>query len=483
MKKKSNGIWIPLILILALGIVFRTFNFSKGFSFAYDQDIYSWISRDIIFNNHLRLNGQITSVDGVFIGPAYYYLMAATYAIFEMNPLTIIGILNIISIFWIFKRFFGDKAGLIGAFIEAISFGLAAFDRWSVPTQPTILWCTWFLFIILEFSRGKLKYLWLYAILVGVLWNIHIALLPILPIPILVYFFSEGKLKEKFAKIKIKQILMALLIFMVVNSPFFIFEIKHNFSQVKSTLAATQFKNIGPSGWQKFDKTLNASGRELQQRFIAGWEISWVNWLWIGVIIILIFLRVKNKLKLAEFIGICSWIFLILLAQFTSKRPVSEYYFSNLLPLLTLLLSLFLSNINRKILWFVGIIYFGINTYWLINRSEIDTSYYYRKQLVDFVRSETLKNNYPCIAINYIADPGVGVGFRYLFWYDGIKLIKANDKVPIYNIVIPWQMSGNEVSAHFGRFGVINPKIVLEVDPAVCQDTKYNLDPLPGYTE
>jgi len=489
MKGSLKRPLFALLFIVIIGIIFRTFNFSKGFSFAHDQDLYSWIAKDILVNRHLRLSGQVTSVDGVFIGPFYYYLMAAPYAIFNMNPmgavlpLTLIGILNIVSIFWIFKRFFGKRVGLIGAFIEAISFGLAAFDRWSVPTEPTILWCIWFLFIIFEFSRGRLKYLWLYAVLVGFLWNVHIALLPILPIPILVYFLSKGKLKEKFAKIKIKQIFIAILIFIVVNSPFFVFEIKHNFSQIKSVIAATKQQYVGPTGMQKFNKVLNASGREFQQRLIFGWEISWVNWLWVGVVGLLIYLKTKYKLNIAEFIGIICWIFLIMLAQFTSKRPVSEYYFSNLLPLLILLISLFLNEINKKILLVLSIIYFGINTFWLIGRSEMDTSYFYRKQVVDYIRNEVQKNNYPCISINYIADPGVGVGFRYLFWYDGVRLIKPNNKIPIYNIVIPWQVSESEISAHFGRFGIISPKKMEGIDPAICQDTKYNLDPLLGYTE
>jgi len=489
MKVKAKRLWIPLIIILALGIFFRTFNFSKGFSFAHDQDLYSWIAKDIFTNKHLRLSGQVTSVDGVFIGPAYYYLMTLTYAIFDMNPLsaivplTLIGVINIVSIYWIFKRFFGEKVGMLGAFIEAISFGMASFDRWSVPTQPTILWCIWFLFIILEFSRGRLKHLWLYAVLVGLLWNVHIALLPILPIPILVYFIFPIKFREKIARIKIKQILLALLIFILVNSPFFIFEIKHNFSQIKSTIAAMKVKNIGPSGWQKVDKVLNASGIEFQQRLVLGWENFEVNWLWLGVIVIFGVILIRKQINIAEFIGITFWILLILLAQFTSKRPVSEYYFSNLLPLIILLVSLFLGNFKNIFIYILGAIYLGINIFWLITKTDMNNSYYYRKQLVDYVQKEALKNNYPCIAVNYIADPGVGVGFRYLFWYDGIRLIKANDKVPIYNIVIPWQISEKEISAHFGRFGVINPKPMKKVEAATCQDIKYNLDPLLGYTE
>lgn len=489
MKGSPKNPVFALIIIVTIGIFFRTFNFSKGFSFAHDQDLYSWIAKDIIVNKHLRLSGQVTSVDGVFIGPAYYYLMAITYAIFKMNPLsaifplTIIGVVNILSFYWIFKRYFGIKVGLIGSFIVAISYGMAYFDKWSVPTQPTITWCIWFLFVILEFSRGRLKFLWLYALLVGFLWNVHIALLPILPIPILVYFTSPGKLKEKFAKIKFKQIVLALMIFVVVNSPFFVFEIKHNFSQVKSTIAAMKMKTSGPTGLQKLYKIIDASGREFQQRLIFGWEGTNVKSLWLIFILIFAFLILKNVLKLPEILGICAWIFLILWAQFSSKKVVSEYYFTNLLPILILLLSLFFGQVNTKIMYALCGVYLFVNGYWLISRSNMDIGYFYRKQTVDFIRDHAQKNNYPCIAINYIADPGFGVGFRYLFWYEGVSLIKPNNRTPIYNIVIPWQVSESEISAHFGRFGIISPKKIENIDPAICQDTKYVLDPLLGYTE
>lgn len=489
MKETFKKPGLILLLIVALGILFRTYNFNKGFSFAHDQDLYSWIAKDILVNHHLRLAGQITSVDGVFIGPLYYYLMAGTYALFNMNPLsaivplTLIGVVNIVSIYWIFKRFFGDKIGLIGAFIEAVSFGMAAFDRWSVPTEPTILWAIWFLFIILEFSKGRLKHLWLYAVLVALFWSIHIALLPILPIPIVVYLFSKGTFKEKLTNMTWKNFLWSLLIFLVVASPMFIFEIKHNFSQTKSIIVAMKNKAVGPSGEQKFEKVMNASGKEFQQRLIFGWEFKEVALFWIVILVCLVEIIWKKKINLVPVIGIVLWIFLIMLAQFTSKRVVSEYYFSNLLPVLILIFSVFLGQINNKIIYVLGLIYLSFNIYWLINKSEQDMSYYYRKEVTDYIKSEAAKNNYPCIAINYIADPGFGVGFRYLFWYSGVRVIKSSPNVPIYNIVIPWQISEKEINAHYGRFGVINPKKTITVDPAVCQDVKYNLDPLLGYTE
>lgn len=95
--------WVILGVILLIGLVMRVYNFEKSFAFAHDQDLYSWIAKDIVVDKHLRIVGQITSVDGVFIGPLYYYMMAFAYLLFGMDPvsaivpLTLVGLLTIIS--------------------------------------------------------------------------------------------------------------------------------------------------------------------------------------------------------------------------------------------------------------------------------------------------------------------------------------------------------------------------------------------------
>jgi len=490
MKEGFKKYFFALLFVVILGIFFRTYNFERGFSFAQDQDLYSLIAKDIVVDRHMRLVGQMTSVDGVFIGSMYYYLMAITYSFFNMNPmsailpLTLIGIFNILSIFWISKRFYGKKVALIAATISSISFGMAYYERWSVPTQPTISWCLWFMFVVLEFCRGRLKHLWLYAVLVALTWQVHIALLPILPIPIVSYFLSKGRLREKIKKVSPKNIFLALGIFFLVSSPFWIFEIKHNFSQIRSVVAATTRGGYeGPVGMQKFYKVLDASGREIQQRLLFGWKVVLVNWVWLLIPMMIVFLGVKKKLLLAEIISFCLWFFLIMLAQFSSKNVVSEYYFTNMLPILIVLFSLSLWFLRKELLYILGLGYFLINLGWLLTRSDIYDSYFYRMRIVEDIKADILENSYPCIAINYIADPGFGVGFRYLMWYSGIRVIKASDKVPVYDIVIPWQVSGDEIDLREGCFGLIKPKNKILVDPAVCQDIRYKLDPLLGYTE
>ena len=72
---------LPLILILLLGVFLRTYKALELFAYAHDQDLAAWIVRDIIFNKHIRLIGQETSTQGIFVVSLYYYLQVPFYLI------------------------------------------------------------------------------------------------------------------------------------------------------------------------------------------------------------------------------------------------------------------------------------------------------------------------------------------------------------------------------------------------------------------
>ncbi len=473
-----------MIIILFLGLVWRVYNFERGFSFAHDQDLYSWIARDILVNHHQRLIGQVTSVEGVFIGSAYYYVMAIFYWLFRMNPLSAViptglgGLITIGSIYWIFSKHFGKKIGLIGAFIYSLSFGLAAFDRWSVPTQPTMLWSVWYLFVILEAIKGKSNVIYLYAVLIGLLWQIHIALLPVAIVPLIAYGLR---------KIEIKKILIAGFMLILVASPFIIFELRHNFSQSQAILNGSQKEMGGPSGKMKVIKVLNASGKEMQTRLMFGWDkFKQSEYWWVGYLLLFTFIYYKRREWRHCLIILSLWPISMLLIQFWSKRVVSEYYFSNILPIVILVIAMALAEIkSRLFLVILTISYFIINLRWLLTKSDMDHSYYYRNKLVSAIKADMTEKGYSCISVNFIADPGFAWGFRYLWWYNKITVVKAaTPEVPIYNVFVPAPLGDKDKAQYFGRFGLVRPenKEYL-VNPNDCQKTEYQLEPMLGYVE
>ena len=76
-----------IIFILLLGLFFRLYNLEIFYPWGHDQDLFAWIAKDIIIDDHLRLIGQETSIIGVFIGPIFYYLVAFSMALLAKKNL------------------------------------------------------------------------------------------------------------------------------------------------------------------------------------------------------------------------------------------------------------------------------------------------------------------------------------------------------------------------------------------------------------
>src|SRR3989338_3682607 len=225
--------FLILSLILSIGLFFRTYQIIERFEFAHDADLYSWIVKDIVVNHHFRLIGQLTSAPGIFIWPLFYYLLVPFFILAKMDPVgvlipsIILGIFTMFSYYYVFSRLFNQEIGLIGAFLYAVLLATIGSDRWVVPTVTSSIWSIWYFFIIVKFSQRDFSVLPFLGILIGLIWHIHIALLPIL-ITIPIVLIRTRKIPG------LKQIIGFLLITLLASSPFIIFEARHNFSQTRS---------------------------------------------------------------------------------------------------------------------------------------------------------------------------------------------------------------------------------------------------------
>ncbi|OGE32073.1 hypothetical protein A2631_03065 [Candidatus Daviesbacteria bacterium RIFCSPHIGHO2_01_FULL_44_29] len=484
--------WILLAIIL-LGIFFRSYNFANSFVFEHDQDLYSWIAKDIVVNHHLRLIGQVTSIDGFFIGPLFYYLVALLYLITSLNPLSVvmisvgIGVLTIFSVYCLFKTFFNQSTAIIGALLTSVSLGIVMYDRWIVPTVPSILWSVWLLYLSLALLNKKLKALPLFGLLVGLVWHIHIALLPLVFLPLIAYLLSGDRTLFNLKK-SWPLVVVSLAIFFIISSPFWLFELKHEFGQTKSVLTGSQTEVGEVAGVDRFFKITGFISKNLVYDFIypvLGKNIPAPTIY--GVFLILwIFIDKKKILSRKYSFVLMAWLILVIAFHFLTKRNLSEYYLTNTAVVFLCLLSLFLSWMYQhlKILTIVFlVIYTGFNLWSFTRNSDSETSFAQKQALVDYIQADATSRSFPCVHINYIADFGTNVGFRFLFWKDNLHLINTTPDVPSYDIVIPWQVSEKEVNTHFGRFGVIKPKGEYTISEATCTDSKNQLLPLLGYND
>lgn len=483
-----------LILILILSFLLRVYNFKSYYVFSHDQDLASWIIKDIVVNGHQRLIGQETSSQGVFIGALYYYLQIPFYLISSMNPIgavfmsVIIGVLTTFSIYFIFTKISNTKVGLIGAFIHSASALIVFTDREVAPTMPVVLWTVWYLYgLYLIYKNNLLKGLGLIAFLVGLIWHLNMALIILAPLVLISFLYSSRKLD-------IKSILISLIILITISSPLLLFEVKHNFSQTNAIyLSLTTEKDLkveNSKGLPKLDRVMqlvnkNAIGIFSNYTFVRPSLITFT-------LILLLFYLIKAK-KINPFLGttFISWILLYIVFFTSISLNPSEYYFNGMnivwLFISSLSLSILLENRKAiKVLYILVALFLITNLNFIFRFNTDKKGYVEKMNLVNHINADRIKNGYPCISISYITKPGYELGYRYLFWLNNMHVNNPISNSPVYTIVYPHELV-DRIDKSFGSLGLIYPDYSMyntkDVETS-CGGANSNLtDPMFGYTE
>lgn len=496
LRKHFNPTVLILLLILLAGFLLRTYRIEDYAGLGHDEDLASWIVKDILVDHHFRLIGQETSIDGVFIGPLFYYLLVPFYALFRMNPLAALALTNIIalativSFYFVFSKFFSKTVGLTAAFFYAVSIGAVLLDRWTVPTQPTILWAVWYFYALLSITHGNVKVLPLVALLIGLIWHVHVAFLPLLTLLPIAVWLSGKSLPSLAKQLTIKTLVISFLLLAVFILPFFAFEIRHDFQQTKSFIISLSQERKEAKGFFRIRKIATNSSRSLAVIFFNTPVVGTPQIVYSLPILLMglvVYLKIKKVLSSKHIFLISCWVGVILLSQFISKRGISEYYFNNFFVIANLILALFVAFLHdhyqkRFFTYFLLAVYLTTSLSLLSKFLPPQDGYLQKNQLIKYIKSDANSHHYFCIAINYISDQAAKSGFRYLFWLNDLHLITPANDVPVYSIVIPWSISPIETIGRFGKLGVILPSGKSIIDQEACNKPERQLLPLWGFT-
>ncbi|MBI2334414.1 glycosyltransferase family 39 protein [Candidatus Daviesbacteria bacterium] len=468
---------ILLLLIIILALFFRTYQMVERMGFGHDADLFSWIVKDILVNGHPRLIGQLTSAPGIYIGPLFYYLLAPFFLLTKMDPVganlpaILLGLLTTISYYFVFSKIFNEKVGLLGALLYGVLPATVNFDRWIVPTITTSLWSIWYFYAVIMISRGKFYFFWLMGVLIGLIWHIHIAL-----IPVLVTFPFAILVSKKLPGLKNTVLFLALLF--ATSLPLIIFEFKHNFSQTFSLINNFGLQQEGgPTGLYRFQLILS---------MLTGSSLLTATFLLAGLLLVK-----KKIMALKEMALLYIWIAAAVLFFYFSSSPISEYYFSNtrvvFLAIASLLIFALYKFFKKGLVILIILSLILINSFSsLINQNYYAKGYQEKKAVVNYIIADAKDKNFPCFSINYITAPGENVGFRYFFFLKNAHIAVPGRGSPVYNIVIPDEYALNEVKVKFGHIGIIPPRETPAKDLMLdaCSGQNTNLtDPMFGYVQ
>ncbi|MFA5932944.1 MAG: glycosyltransferase family 39 protein [Microgenomates group bacterium] len=347
---QSHKIYYFLVFVILLcAFVLRVWRIDQLLGFYFDQGRDALIV-DQILHGKLTLIGPTTGIEGIFLGPFYYYFLSIGYLLGQGNPAvasifqTFFVIVGLLITFLIGRIFFSFRVGLIAMFLMTFSFSQIKLDRWlSNPTPAILFGPLTIFFLLLSFNNPNI-FLPLSAFSVGLLMQLEASssfILMILTFLFIIIF------RKKFTP---KSIMFACLAFSATLLPQIIFELKHDFLITKLLLSflGGNVQTTGVSTFQ-FPTTLTFQNRldlyavtflgELKLDFDKSFSFLFI------IFLIASFLYItKNWSKMAIKLMVIWFYGSLIFFLFYSGNygSINSYYFIPVLPIFFIFIALLL---------------------------------------------------------------------------------------------------------------------------------------------
>lgn len=196
--------WNLLILIiLLLAFYLRIYKIDVLLDFHYDQGRDALVIWDLWHKGKMFLIGPTTGLDGIFLGPLYYYLIAPFYLIGNGNPAISSMFLSLLTVIGLYVLYLsgveigGKITGIVALIIGSFSNHIIFSNRWlSNPTPIFLTSISIFYLMVLIIKKPKIYYWYFVYLLVGISMHFELAS-AIFYVPILLVFTLWRKLHFK----------------------------------------------------------------------------------------------------------------------------------------------------------------------------------------------------------------------------------------------------------------------------------------------
>ena len=462
-KSLNNHYLFLIILIIAAAL--RFYRLPEMAYFDFDQAYAANFAYDVLREFPIRMIGQGLSVEGLFMGPLYFYFLVPFYVLFNLHPLggavgsVFLGLGIITAYYFIGSRLFGKPAGLIAAFLGAILFRELESD-WSVTpafSSKLLVLITWYCFY--QYWQGKTRYLPLLGLVFGLYFSFHPVLFPFYLV-FLILFFIKRKLPN------LKTFLLSLIAFIVPITPLILFEFLHNFLEVRRLFGLIMGSKL-PSTASSLTKLLNYATLVLSEpQNLLGLNLHppvLLSGLLLLMVVIFTIRRVSFGKESFHWLMLLVTLLVFILYYFFLPVHVPEYYFIAPVVILFFYFSAVLGFWTTRPLGKIGVIVF-LTWVTLINIQNLYFSKWTNPSLITLAHKDAIvkaiikeqPQNEPFF-VSYLNIPGWNFGFDYFFRLYGYKSEDKGVENAIYTIVIPKFLSIDSIDFSSGNIGLIYP--------------------------
>ncbi len=229
---------LALLAVIVCGSFLRLDDFHDRIRFNNDQVRDTGIVIDMLTTGTMPLLGPKAGGTTFQLGPAFYYILAFSGAVFGATPEGIAFIVPLLSIatlpllFLFLRRCFATRIALPLTLLAATSFFLIKYSRfvWNPNVIPFFLLA--FLLTLLrtmDLPATKHTSLWwwiLLGVVTGISMQLHTTLLIIMPLTILIMHIARRFLHAQ--PLPIARLLLTFAIIVLLLSPMIIFDVRNN---------------------------------------------------------------------------------------------------------------------------------------------------------------------------------------------------------------------------------------------------------------
>lgn len=364
---QKHRVEFVLISIIILSASFlRLYKIADYMTFLGDEGRDAIVAKEILHGN-LTLLGPRASAGDFFLGPIYYYMIAPFLFLANYDPVgpavmvALFGIATVFLVYYIGKKLFDAKAGLVAASLYAVSPIVIAYSRssWNPNLMPIasilIIYC-----IYLGVKNGSIKLLWITGVLLGIAMQLHY--LTVFLGVIIFFFILIGNIlvskKEIVSKI-LKQYIAAFIGFILGWSPFLAFEIRHGFPNIR-TIFSFVFEENAQNEYLPHQSFFGQIGNvffRLFGRLVLNFpdparvniNIDPILWVWfyssiiLALVSVLFLFKTKSKLKI---LLVSLYLFFGVFLFGVYKKPIYDYYLGFMFPLPFLLVGNLFSRLQ-----------------------------------------------------------------------------------------------------------------------------------------
>jgi hypothetical protein len=414
-----------LLCIIILAAAVRFYHLPQNADFDFDQEFAATFAYQVVHVFPIQMTGQSLSVEGLFDGPFYFYLMTPFFMMTRLHPIGgfigsgVLGLVIILTYFFVLRDVFGEKTALLGAFLRAILFTKITGDIYLNPAFSAELAAllTWFCFY--KYWKGDQRFILPLAFIMGMYTSFHPTLFPFYIVFVLVIV-----LRRKIPSLKL--VLASVFLFLLPLMPLIAFEYFRKLEEIKVLLSVNHSQAVEARGittiltylklYFSFPSIL--LGKISLKDFQVPFQVL--------ILAMITFAAVKRMGFWKEsfhIIFILLTVFSFTFYYYLLRTHSPEYHFLGIETLFFIYFTgtlglLFKKNILIPIVIAVFIALFNfyqLNSFW--NRSYRD-SLYDKDKIVKEISRRTAKSKQ--YSVYYDADFGQQYGFGYLQRYYGI---------------------------------------------------------------